>query len=91
MSGGHKKLESALDDLQSQLDEMRSLDPDLAAHLGSTIDQAKAVLAGRPTEQDEHRSMIDQLKDAVLKYEASHPTLAGNIGSVIDALGQMGI
>jgi len=91
MSDHHDKLRSALDALQAQLDEMRAVDPDVAAHLGSTIDQAKAVLAGRPTEEDEHRSMIGQLKEAVFKYEASHPTLSGNITSVIDALGQMGI
>ena len=91
MSDHHDKLCSALDALQAQLDEMRTVDPDVAAHLASTIDQAKAVLAGRPTEEDEHRSMIGQLKEAVFKYETSHPTLSGSITSVIDALGQMGI
>jgi hypothetical protein len=91
MGGQHDKLRSALDQLQGQLDEMRAVDPGVAAHLDSTIDQAKAVLAGRPTEEDEHRSLTSQLKGAVLKYEASHPTLAGSLGSVIDALGQMGI
>ena len=87
----HEKLRGALDALQAQLDEMRQVDPDLATHLGSTLDQAQALLAGRPTREDEHGSLVEQLKDAVLKYEASHPTLAGNIGSVINALGRMGI
>jgi Domain of unknown function (DUF4404) len=87
----HEKLRDALEALEAQLDEMREVDPEMAAHLGSTLDQAQAVLAGRPTQEDEHASMVEQLKRAVLKYEASHPTLAGNIGSVIDALGRMGI
>jgi hypothetical protein len=91
MSGQHDKLRSALEQLQGQLDEMRAVDPGVAAHLDSTIDQAKAVLAGRPTEEAEQRSLSAQLKDAVLKYEVEHPTLAGSLGSVIDALGQMGI
>jgi Domain of unknown function (DUF4404) len=91
MGGEHDKLRSALDQLQAQVDAVRAVDPDVAANLDSTIDQAKAVLAGRPTEEDEHRTLTEQLKDAVLKYEAEHPTLAGNIGSVIDALGQIGI
>ena len=87
----HEKLRGALDALQAQLDEMREVNPEVAVHLASTLDQAQAVLAGRPAGEDEHRSMVEQFKDAVLKYEASHPTLAGNIGSVIDALGRMGI
>lgn len=89
MAGEHEELEQALDQLQSQLDEMRAVDPDVAAHLGSTIEQAKGVLAGR--RGGEHHSVFEQLKDAVLEYEASHPMLAGNIGAVIRALGQMGI
>lgn len=84
----HEQLRTALANLQTHLDELREVDPQIAAHLGSTLDQAQNVLAGEP---DEHRSLVADLKDAVLKYEASHPTLAGNIGSLIDALGRMGI
>ena len=64
MSGHHDKLRSALDELQAQIDEMRAIDAGVASHLNSTIDQAKAVLAGRPTEAAEHRSMMAQLKEA---------------------------
>jgi hypothetical protein len=87
----HDKLKAALDELQAQLEEMRAVDPEVASQLGSTIDQARAVLAGRPTAADEHASMVEKLRGAVLEYEASHPTLAGNLGAVINALGQMGI
>jgi hypothetical protein len=91
MTDPRDKLKSALDELQAQLEEMRAVDPEVAGQLGSTIDQARAVLAGRPTGTDEHASLIEQLKGAVLEYEASHPTLSGNLGAVISALGQMGI
>ena len=91
MTSQHDKLRQALAQLQAQLDELRAVDPAVAEHLDSMIGQAQAVLAGRPTGGDEHRSMVEQLGDAVLKYEATHPTLAGNLGSVIDALAQMGI
>lgn len=91
MSGHHEELRNALDELQARLDEMRSVDPAVATHLDSAIGQAQALLAGQPAESDEHRSMVDQLKEAMFKYEASHPTLAGNLRSVVDALGQMGI
>jgi hypothetical protein len=89
MAGEHEELRKALDQLQAQLDEMRAVDPVVAAELGSTIKEAKGVLAGKAA--GEQQSMFEQLRDTVLEYEASHPTLAGNIGAVIRALGQMGI
>lgn len=87
----HEQLRGALDALEAQLGDMRSLDPDVAAHLDANIEQARSVLSGGTAGPQEHRSLVEQLKDSVLKYEASHPTLAGSIGSVIDALGRMGI
>jgi len=91
MASEHDKLRETLDQLAAQLDEMRKLDPAIATHLETTIAEAKSALSGRGFEPADHRSIIQELSDAVLKYEASHPTLAGNLGSVIDALGRMGI
>jgi hypothetical protein len=90
MTGEHDQLRQILDQLQAQLNEVRRLDPAVATHLESTIAEAKAALAGRPTPAA-HRSIVERLSDAMLKYEASHPALAGNLGSIIDALGRMGI
>jgi len=87
----HEQLRGALDALAAQLDEMREVDPEVAAQLSTTVEQAQAVLQGRPSRAEEHGTLIEHLKAAVLEYEASHPTLAGNIGSLIDALGRMGI
>jgi hypothetical protein len=91
MADEHDELRTALDRLQAQLDDLRDVDEAVAAQLGTTIEQAKAALAARGKPGDEHDSVLEQLKDAVLAYEASHPTLAGNLGAVIRALGQMGI
>jgi hypothetical protein len=91
MAGEHDRLQKVLDQLQTQLNEVRQLDPAVAAHLESTIAEAQAALAGRPTPPAAQRSIVERLSDAVLKYEASHPALAGNLGSIIDALGRMGI
>jgi hypothetical protein len=90
MTGEHEPLRKALDQLEAQLDELREVDPDVAAQLDATIHQAQGVLAGGEKAKD-HQSVLEQLKDAVLQYEASHPTLAANLGAVIRALGQMGI
>ncbi|REK11464.1 MAG: DUF4404 family protein [Planctomycetota bacterium] len=91
MSEHHEKLRQALENLGAQLDELRELDPAVAEHLDANLSQARGVLAGQPVEDHEHRSSLEQLQDAVLKYEASHPRLSEYLGSVIDALGQMGI
>jgi hypothetical protein len=91
MASQRDKLRETLDQLQAQLEEVRKLDPAVAEHLGATICEARAVLDGAPTHPAKHRSIVDRLSDAVLKLEASHPSLAGNLGSIIDALGRMGI
>ncbi len=86
---GHEQLHKALDDLQAHLEEMRQLNPDVAKHLDTTIEQAKGVLAGDTAA--EHHTVSQQFRDAVQHYEATHPTLAGSLRSVIDALAQIGI
>ena len=91
MASEHDKLRETLSQLQAQLEEVRKLDPAMGAQLDSTIAQARAVLQGQTAEPAVHRSIVKRLSDAVLKYEASHPSLAGNLGSIIDALGRMGI
>jgi chorismate mutase len=91
MAGEHDKLRESLDQLQAQLDAMRQRDPAMGAQLDSLIGQAKTALGGPPLQPAEHRSIVKRLSDAVEKYEASHPSLAGNLGSIIDALSQMGI
>jgi hypothetical protein len=84
-------MRTTLDRLQSQLDELREIDPAVAARLQENIDQAKQVLARREPQGTGHATVVEQLNDAVLELEASHPTLAQNLGGLIDALGRMGI
>jgi hypothetical protein len=86
-----KKLRETLNRLQAQVDDLRKRDPAVAEHLLSTLAEAKAVIGGEPTQPEEHRSLVERLSNAVLKYEASHPALAGNLGSIVDALSQLGI
>ena len=90
MNGEHDKLRQTLGDLKNHLAELREVDPSVAAHLDATIAEAERALAteGRSAE---HHTAAEQLKDAMQHYEASHPTLAGNLRSVVDALAQIGI
>ncbi len=86
-----KKLRETLNRLQTQVDALRQRDPAVAEHLLAALAEAKAVLGGEPTQPEKHRSLVERLSNAVLKYEASHPALAGNLGSIVDALSQLGI
>jgi hypothetical protein len=91
MTDEREKLRETLDELRSQLDELRQRDPAVADHLEATIAEAQAALAGKPGKPHGHASLVQRLSDAVREYEATHPGLAGNLGSIIDALGRMGI
>ena len=87
----HDTMRTTLDRLQTQLDELREIDPAVAARLQENIDQAKQVLAHRKPRPEEHGSVVEQLNSAVLELEAAHPTLAQNLGGLIAALCRMGL
>ncbi len=91
MSEPQDKLRNTLEQLRSQLDELRKRDSRVAEQLETTIAAAEAALAGEAKPAEEHASLSAQLADAVREYEATHPALAGNLGAIIDALGRMGI
>ena len=91
MTSDREQLQLALKQLRAQLQEVQSLDPEVAERLRSTVDQIDAALAGKPRPSAEESSLADRLSDAALDFEASHPTLSGTLGSVIDALSRMGI
>ncbi len=84
------QLRETLEQLRTQLDELRRRDPAVAEQLAATIAEARQALDREPTSAPSE-SIVKRLSDAVLEYEATHPSLAGNLGSVIDALGRMGI
>lgn len=46
--------------------------------------------SGRPDE-DAEESVGDRLRDAALRFEEEHPTLASTVRRVIDALSDLGI
>ena len=91
MSQEQDKLRETLEELRSQLGELKKRDAQVAQHLEATIAEAEAALGGQSKQPHEHESMVARLSDAVREYEATHPSLAGNLGAIIDALGRMGI
>ena len=91
MADNNDKLREALNRLQAELAEVRKCDPAVASHLETIIGEYKGALDRRSAEPADHESVMNRLNEAVLKYEATHPTLSGNLGSIIDALARMGI
>ncbi|HVX13423.1 MAG TPA: DUF4404 family protein [Pirellulales bacterium] len=96
---------ATLAELHRQLDAAHSLDPSTRDMVRQAIADIEHTLARDPhasargatsgklsrSEAAEHASVVRRLGDAAREFEATHPTLSGSIGSVIDALAQMGI
>jgi len=95
MTASADKLRATLADLHAQLDDMETPDPEAREQLRATLAEIQATLerhaAGQGPGAEEQESLAQGLREAVDRFESSHPTLAGAVGSVIDALGRMGI
>jgi len=94
MAEDTNNLRNTLTQLQDQLrtspnvsEETRSLLQDLADEIHALLNEPASAAPG----QSRHTSIVARLGDAEREFEATHPTLAGIVGSIIDALGRMGI
>jgi uncharacterized coiled-coil DUF342 family protein len=97
------RLETALRELQAELETLSGLDPQVRARLEHTIEEIHAELEeadeAEETEEAEQitsrsaseSSFAERLSETARHFEESHPNLAGMVGSVIDALARMGI
>ena len=86
-----EKLRETLNELEAELQSLESLDPETRAMLAEAATEIQAALHKEDGDDLEHHSLTERLRDAVQEFEADHPTLAGVLNRVIDALGQMGI
>lgn len=89
-----EQLNRTLRQLRDQLGDVDAIGPETRAALHKTVDEIQEALdADQPPrpETEQHESLLERLGDAARQFEESHPALAGTVGSVIDALGRMGI
>jgi signal transduction histidine kinase len=95
MTASADKLRATLADLHAQLDDVEQLDPEVRDLLRDALAEIHETLehraSGEETGAAEQESLAQGLRELVDRFESSHPTLAGAVGSVIDALGRMGI
>jgi Domain of unknown function (DUF4404) len=85
---GTRDLHATLAELQQQLAEVRSLDPALRRELENAMEEIRARIdAGRDAEE----SLLEGVRDLMLRFEADHPALADAAGAVVRALARLGI
>ena len=95
-----QRLRVTLAQLHGELERVGELDPDVRAMLEASLADIHQVLertgeskhaeAGEAAEKEDS-SIRERLNEAVQHFEESHPSLATNLGSLIDTLQQMGI
>lgn len=96
MADESDKLRLAVEQLHQALEATHGLTPQSRELLERTLGEVRGVLAQpsaeeAPTSASPPDPLRAQLAEAAAEFEGSHPTLAGTVRSVIDALAQMGI
>ncbi len=85
-------LHETLVELNTQLEESGELEPGLREELRATADEIRAALeVSEDAAKELSPSLLDRLKEAVRRFEGSHPKLTAATGRVIDALSELGI
>lgn len=92
MSDPVQRLQHTLENLQRELDRQPRMDPQVRESLQHTLDELQATLATKtaPT-AEQHESLLGRLRTAAEHFEEEHPQLTGTLGSIIEALRQLGI
>ena len=103
MNDDRIRLEQLLGELRAQLAASSTVDAPLRRRLEQTLSEVQQALSapgGLPPAATANASpavghsgepLGKRLSEAAIDFEVSHPALAGTLGSLIDALGRMGI
>lgn len=84
-----QRLQEELQALREQLERQPPLDADELASLQALIKDIEMQLANEEALADE--TLMDNVNLAIERFEASHPTLAGTLRSIMQSLANMGI
>ncbi len=91
MSELHDKLRLTVAELHAELAALPRVDPEVRAVLEGALHDIQQAMNADSRTTEGNASLIARLKQASDSFQESHPTLTGSVGSVIDALGRMGI
>lgn len=89
-----KKLKESLEQLHLELRNAKEVDPESAEVLRKLIGDIQNILersgsSGEVT--DEHKNILDGLRESAQKFELTHPELAGAIRIVINSFSNIGV
>ncbi len=83
------QLRATLSELHEELKEIDQLDDQTREMLTNTANELDEVLGEEASEQ--RQTLSQQLSDVAQEFEDSHPQLTRLLGSIVDALAQLGI
>ncbi|MFS2124526.1 DUF4404 family protein [Pseudomonas sp. Pseusp97] len=84
-----QRLQEELQALRDQLERQPPLNVEERESLQALIKDIELQLANEEALADE--TLMDNVNLAVERFEASHPTLAGTLRSIVQSLANMGI
>ena len=85
------KLRADLEALQSELKQTTSIDKDERQLLQTLADDIQTLLSRAEEPSEQYSGLGDQLRDAIAKLEARHPSVTLAMRQVIDSLSFLGI
>ena len=99
MSGQPNELELRAKELHRSLSSAEGVDPETREALVVLLGDIDRLLAkshggglkAAPTTGASDEQHVDRLTDAAQRFQVTHPTLAGTLEGLADALGRMGI
>ena len=95
MSDQSEKLKATLAQLHAELERIEGAGPQERELLHGALADIQTALesssGGHQTTPAEQASIRERLTTAAQHFEETHPTLSGLVGSLIDALGRMGV
>ena len=93
MSEHSEKLKATIAELELELQSVDELDADTRAMLRAAVEEIEAALQVEETSADasEPHTLAERLNDAAIEFDTSHPTVAGLLRRIVDALAQIGI
>lgn len=91
MNDDRNRLRQLIDELRNQLAASTSVDTGLRARLEQTLSDAEKAISNPAGRSAASEPLGKRLNEAAINFEVSHPTLAAEVSSIIDALGRMGI
>ena len=87
-----KQLHETLEQLHAELQQIESVDESEKQTLQKLMTDIEKLTQSRESNQQQaYEPLVEELKEGIEKFEASHPNAALLMGQVADALAKIGI